>query len=87
MRSIGLGARLLQHHDSVTDLRQALAADGKMKVLIVHGYDDLSCPFFAYRLIVDQIPPMGGADRVKLALYPGGHMSSRRRANQRSART
>lgn len=60
--------------ESVTDLRQSLAADGKMKVLIVHGYDDLSCPFFASRLIIDQIPPMGSAERVKLALYPGGHM-------------
>ena len=60
--------------ESVTDLRQSLAADGKMKVLIVHGYDDLSCPFFSSRLIVDQIPPMGSPDRVKLTLYPGGHM-------------
>ena len=60
--------------ESVTDLRQSLAADGKMKVLIVHGYDDLSCPFFSSRLIVDQIPRMGSPDRVKLTLYPGGHM-------------
>jgi carboxypeptidase C (cathepsin A) len=60
--------------ESVTDLRQSLAADSKMKVLIVHGYDDLSCPYFASRLIIDQIPPMGTTERVKLALYPGGHM-------------
>jgi carboxypeptidase C (cathepsin A) len=45
-----------------------------MKVLIVHGYDDLSCPFFASRLIVDQMPRMGDPGRVKLNLYPGGHM-------------
>ena len=60
--------------ESVSDLRQSLAADAKLKVLIVHGYDDLSCPFFASRLIVDQIPPMGDPGRVKLSLYPGGHM-------------
>jgi carboxypeptidase C (cathepsin A) len=60
--------------ESVTDLRQAAAADAKMKVLIVHGYDDLSCPFFASRLIVDQMPRMGDPGRVKLNLYPGGHM-------------
>src|SRR5258705_2677413 len=30
--------------EATTDLRQAIAADPKMKVLIVHGYDDLSCP-------------------------------------------
>jgi carboxypeptidase C (cathepsin A) len=60
--------------ESVTDLRQAMAIDPKMKVLIVHGYTDLSCPYFASRLIIDQIPPMGDPDRVKLRLYPGGHM-------------
>lgn len=60
--------------ESVTDLRQSMAIDPKMKVLIVHGYTDLSCPFFASQLIIDQIPAMGDADRVKLRLYPGGHM-------------
>jgi carboxypeptidase C (cathepsin A) len=60
--------------ESVSDLRQSVAADGKLKVLIVHGYDDLSCPFFASQLIVDQMPPMGDPGRVKLAVYPGGHM-------------
>jgi carboxypeptidase C (cathepsin A) len=59
---------------SVTDLRQAMAIDPKMKVLIVHGYTDLSCPFFASRLIIDQMPPMGDPNRIRLALYPGGHM-------------
>jgi carboxypeptidase C (cathepsin A) len=59
---------------SVTDLRQALAIDPHMKVLIAHGYTDLSCPFFASQLIIDQIPPMGDANQVSLKLYPGGHM-------------
>jgi carboxypeptidase C (cathepsin A) len=60
--------------ESVTDLRQAIAVDPKLKVLIVHGYDDLSCPYFASRLIVDQIPVMGDPERVRLSVYPGGHM-------------
>jgi carboxypeptidase C (cathepsin A) len=60
--------------ESVSDLRKAVAADPKMKVLIVHGYDDLSCPFFGSQLIVDQMPPMGDPNRVRLAVYPGGHM-------------
>jgi len=60
--------------ESVEDLRQALAADPKLKALIAHGYGDLSCPFFASRLIVDQMPRDAGAARVTLALYPGGHM-------------
>ena len=60
--------------ESVTDLRQAMAIDPKMKVLIAHGYTDLSCPFFASQLIIDQMPAMGDPGRIRLALYPGGHM-------------
>jgi carboxypeptidase C (cathepsin A) len=60
--------------ESVTDLRQALAADPRMRVLIAHGYTDLSCPFMASQLIIDQIPNMGDPTRLKLGLYPGGHM-------------
>jgi len=65
--------------DSVTDLRQALSSDPKMRVMIVHGYDDLSCPYFASKLIVDQMPDPG---RVKLNLYPGGHMFYSRPGSQ-----
>jgi carboxypeptidase C (cathepsin A) len=57
----------------VSDLRQAMANDPKMGVLIVHGYNDLSCPYFTSALILDQMPaPM--AAPAHLAVYPGGHM-------------
>ncbi len=58
----------------VSDLRQAIANDPKMSVLIVHGYNDLSCPFFTSRLVIDQLPAYGGQAKVKLSVYPGGHM-------------
>ncbi|MBW4330031.1 peptidase S10 [Stakelama sp. CBK3Z-3] len=58
----------------VQDLRKAIANDPNMAVMIAHGWDDLSCPFMASRLIVDQMPDFGMADRVKLDVYPGGHM-------------
>jgi len=58
----------------VTDLRKAVATDPKMVVNIVHGWDDLSCPYFGSRLIVMQMPSFGVQDRVKLRMYPGGHM-------------
>ncbi|ESQ89723.1 S10 family peptidase [Asticcacaulis benevestitus] len=58
----------------VSDLRQAIANDPKMQVLIVHGYNDLSCPFFTSRLVIDQLPTYGGTAKVRLAVYPGGHM-------------
>ena len=75
-----------QSVESVADLRQAVAADPKMKVLIVHGYDDLSCPYFASKLIVDQMPPMGDPGRVRLSLYPGGHMFYSRPSSQQAFR-
>jgi carboxypeptidase C (cathepsin A) len=56
----------------VGDLRRAIAADPKMGVMIAHGMDDLSCPYFASRLIIDQMPAFG--KNVALKLYAGGHM-------------
>ena len=65
----------------VSDLRKAVAADPKMQVMIAHGMDDLSCPYFASRLIVDQMPSFGVAQRVHLNLYAGGHMFYSRSAS------
>jgi carboxypeptidase C (cathepsin A) len=45
-----------------------------MAVMIAHGWDDLSCPYFGSKLIVDQMPSFGQPERVKLHVYPGGHM-------------
>jgi carboxypeptidase C (cathepsin A) len=59
---------------SVTQLRQAVAADPKLRVLIVHGWNDLSCPFMGSVLTVDQMPLMGDPTRVAVHEYPGGHM-------------
>ena len=60
--------------DPVQDLRKAIANDPKMGVFIVHGWDDLSCPYFGSKLIVDQMPATGMAERVRVSVYPGGHM-------------
>lgn len=59
---------------AVPDLREAVAADPKLRVLIVHGWNDLSCPFMGSILTVDQMPVMGDATRVAVREYPGGHM-------------
>lgn len=60
---------------SVDALRQAVAADPKMRVIIAHGWNDLSCPFMGSVLTVDQMPEMGtDPTRVSVHEYPGGHM-------------
>lgn len=59
---------------SVPDLREAVAADPKMRVLIVHGWNDLSCPFMGSVLTVDEMPIMGDPTRVAVHEFAGGHM-------------
>jgi len=59
---------------SVQQLREAIAADPKLRVLIVHGWNDLSCPFMGSVLAADQMPVMGDPNRVAVREYPGGHM-------------
>ncbi|MEO8808824.1 MAG: peptidase S10 [Rhodanobacter sp.] len=59
---------------SVKQLRQAVANDSNLRVLIAHGWDDLSCPFMVSVLAVDQMPAMGDPTRVQVKEYAGGHM-------------
>ncbi len=67
---------------AASDLRESVAADPKLRVLIVHGWNDLSCPFMGSVLTVDQMPVMGDASRVQVHEFPGGHMFYTRSANQ-----
>jgi carboxypeptidase C (cathepsin A) len=72
---------------SVRELREAVAVDPKLHVLIVHGWGDLSCPFMASVLIVDQMPIMGDPGRVRVKEYAGGHMFYSRADSQLALRT
>jgi len=45
-----------------------------LHVLIVHGLFDLVTPYFGTQLMLNQIPAESGGDRVRLAVWPGGHM-------------
>jgi carboxypeptidase C (cathepsin A) len=58
----------------VSDLRKATANDPRMSVLIAHGWNDLACPYFESKLLVAQMPNFGVTERVKVRVYPGGHM-------------
>ncbi len=58
---------------SVTELRQAVAADPGLKVFIGHGWNDLSCPFMGSVLSVNQMPD-ALRERVSIHEFPGGHM-------------
>jgi carboxypeptidase C (cathepsin A) len=60
--------------ESVSQLRQILALDPKMKLLVGHGLFDLATPYFGSKVALDQLPAYARSDRVKLVVYPGGHM-------------
>ena len=59
--------------ESVSFLLGALSLNPRMHVLIAHGMFDLVTPYFTDALILRALPD-GEADRVRLAVYPGGHM-------------
>jgi carboxypeptidase C (cathepsin A) len=71
---------------SVTELRQAVAADPKLRVLIAHGWNDLSCPFMGSVLSVNEMPTMGDPARVSVREFPGGHMFYTREASRLALR-
>jgi carboxypeptidase C (cathepsin A) len=60
--------------ESVSQLRQILALDPKLKLLVGHGLFDLATPYLGSQIILDQLPAFAGPSRVKLVVYPGGHM-------------
>ena len=71
---------------SVTQLRQAVAADPDLRVIIAHGWNDLSCPFMGSVLSVNQMPIMGDPARVTVHEYPGGHMFYTRESSRLALR-
>jgi carboxypeptidase C (cathepsin A) len=72
---------------SIGDLRQALAIDPKMKLLVAHGLFDLATPYYGSRIALDQLPAFAGPQRVKLVVYPGGHMFYSRDASRQAFRS
>jgi carboxypeptidase C (cathepsin A) len=60
--------------ESVSALRTAMALDSHLRVLIGQGMFDLLTPYFGTELILRQVPDLGAPDRIRLVVYPGGHM-------------
>jgi carboxypeptidase C (cathepsin A) len=71
---------------STSQLREILALDPKLKMLVGHGLFDLATPYFASKILLDQLPAFATPQRVKLVVYPGGHMFYSRDASRRAFR-
>ncbi|MBD2749752.1 peptidase S10 [Microvirga sp. BT688] len=70
--------------ENLEELRQALSLDGKMRVLVTHGFTDLVTPYFASQLLLNQLPDLGPQKRVGLTVYEGGHMFYSRQASRQA---
>jgi carboxypeptidase C (cathepsin A) len=68
------GNRMAAGAETVSALRTVLALDPHVRVLIGQGLFDLLTPYFGTELILRQVPALGDAERIRLAVYPGGHM-------------
>jgi carboxypeptidase C (cathepsin A) len=71
---------------SIDQLKQILALDPKLKVLVAHGLFDLATPYFGSKILLDQLPSYATPDRVRLVVYPGGHMFYTRDASRQALR-
>lgn len=60
--------------EALSDLRHILALDPALRVLVAHGVTDQVTPYFASKILIDQVPPMGAQDRLRLRVHGGGHM-------------
>lgn len=65
---------------AVPDLREAIAADPKLRVVILHGWNDLSCPFMGSVLTQNQLPATLSR-QLEIHEFPGGHMFYTRSSN------
>ena len=73
--------------ESVSNIRRSLALDPSMKLLVGHGLFDLATPYFATRIVLDQLPAFAGPNRVRLVVYPGGHMFYSREGARKAFRS
>ena len=60
--------------ESLSYLQTALALDPRLHVLIGHGLFDMVTPYFTTVRELNQLPDAASAARVRLEVYPGGHM-------------
>lgn len=78
--------RGLDPAQSITQIREILALDPAMKLLVAQGLFDLATPYFGTKIQLDQLPAYASPARVKFVVYPGGHMFYSRDASRQALR-
>jgi carboxypeptidase C (cathepsin A) len=70
--------------ESISAMQSALSLDPDLHILIAHGLFDLRTPYFATVRILRALPEVDPPGRVRLVVYPGGHMFYMRDAARRA---
>src|SRR5260370_6975728 len=52
------------------DMRELLALEPSFRLMIAHGYSDMTTPYAASRYVLDHLPQIGEPARAQLRLYP-----------------
>jgi carboxypeptidase C (cathepsin A) len=73
-------------NEALSDLRRVLALDPHTRVLVIHGISDLVTSYFGTKLLLDQLPALGDASRVRFEVVAGGHMFYGQDASRRALR-
>ena len=63
-----------RHAEVMSDLAALLSIDPHFHALVMHGVTDQVTPYFASKMLIDQLPAFGDPSRLRLAVYGGGHM-------------
>ncbi len=60
--------------EAMSDLGALLSLDPHFHAIVMHGVTDQVTPYFASKMLIDQVPAYGDPGRLRLAVYDGGHM-------------
>ena len=60
--------------EAIGDLANLLSLDPHFHALVMHGVTDEVTPYFTSKMLIDQVPVYGDANRLRLVVYGGGHM-------------
>ena len=68
------------------ELGQMLALDPDFRVTVTHGLTDVQAPYFGSVLELARLPAFSAPERLRFAVYPGGHMFYMRDASRQALR-
>ena len=63
-----------------------LALDPEFRVVVTHGLTDVQAPYFGSVLELARLPAFTRPERLRIAVYPGGHMLYMRDASREALR-